>query len=398
MEGAGLRGRRDSKAPVGTLLLPMCMFLTALTLVSEAKTCPAGDYDNDNGVCCNKCLRGFRLVDMCLSNNTRSNCEECPKRHYTDQENYSRTCRRCRICKASNHDVEISPCKADRNTVCRCEDGYYKFIIDTEKYECRKCSSCKPNEIVKRTCTPEDNTVCECKEKYYKVKGRTCEPCKTCTSVECQHHCLPITTETKAPDHRNDHLINIIAGVAVGSLVLMVLVLLVTYMVTKRCIKKKMQQKTSQESDPCPESGEQFLTLIESADIQSDKALPLSAVSDQEPPNLPDCVPLEVKIPELIYTVLDLVPVLQVKQLVRTLGVTDTEIEQAEVDHRSCREAHYQMLRVWAEKGARSGGGGGGGGRGTMLHWPLLQELLDQLRKMHLGRAAEELETKYGIQ
>ncbi|XP_034074812.1 tumor necrosis factor receptor superfamily member 1A [Gymnodraco acuticeps] len=393
MEGTGLRGRWDRKAPVGTILLPMCMFLTAFTLVSEAKTCPAGDYDNDNGVCCNKCLPGFKLVEKCHFNNTRSICEQCPKRQYTDQENYSHNCRSCRICKASNHDVEISPCKAGRNTVCRCEDGYYKLNIDSEKYECRKCSSCKPNEIEKRTCTPEDNTVCECKEKYYKVKG-TCEPCKTCTP-ECQHHCLPITTETKAPDHRNDHLINIIVAVAVGSLVSMGLVFLVTYMVTKRSIKKKMQKKTSQESDPCPESGEQFLTLIESADIQSDKALPLSAVSDQEPPNLPDCVPLEVKIPELIYTVLDLVPVLQVKQLVRTLGVTDTEIEQAEVDHRSCREAHYQMLRVWAEKGARSGGGGG---RGTMLHWPLLQELLDQLREMHLGRAAEELETKYGIQ
>ncbi|XP_034001590.1 tumor necrosis factor receptor superfamily member 1A [Trematomus bernacchii] len=394
MEGAGLRGRWDRKAPVGTILLPMCMVLTALTLVSEAKTCPAGEYDNDNGVCCNKCHRGFSLVEMCHSNNTRSICKECPDRQYTDQENYSRNCRSCKICKAPNHEVEVTPCKKIKNTVCRCKDGYYKLNIDSEKYECRKCSSCKLNEIEKKTCTPENNIVCECKEKYYKVKGRTCEPCKTCTS-ECQDHCLPITTETKAPDHRNDHLINIIAGVAAGSLVSMGLVFLVTHMVTKRSIKKKMQK----ESDPCPESGEQFLTLIvESADIQSDKALPLSAVSDQEPPNLPDCVPLEVKIPELIYTVLDLVPVLQVKQLVRTLGVTDTEIEQAEADHRSCREAHYQMLRVWAEKGSRSGGGGGGRGGGTMLHWPLLQELLDQLRKMHLGRAAEELETKYGIQ
>ncbi|XP_010768855.1 tumor necrosis factor receptor superfamily member 1A [Notothenia coriiceps] len=395
MEGAGLRGRWDRKAPVGTILLPMCMFLTAVTLISEAKTCPAGDYDNDNGVCCNKCLPGFRLVEKCHSNNTRSICKQCGTGLYTDQENYARNCRSCRKCKASNHEVEISPCKAVRNTVCRCEDGYYKHNIDSEKYECLKCSSCKLNEIEKRTCTPENNTVCACEEKYYRVKGKTCEPCKTCTS-ECQHHCLPITTKTKAPDHRNDHLINIIVGVVVGSMVSMGLVFLVTYMVTKRSTKKKMQKKTSQELDPCPESGEQFLTLIESADIQSDRALPLSAVSDQEPPNLPDCVPLEVKIPELIYTVLDLVPVLQVKQLVRTLGVTDTEIEQAEADHRSCREAHYQMLRVWAEKGSRSGGGGGG--RGTMLHWPLLQELLDQLRKMHLGWAAEELETKYDIQ
>lgn len=61
------------------------------------------------------------------------------------------------------------------------------------------------------------------------------------------------------------------------------------------------------------------------------------------------------------------------------------------MDYRSCREAHYQMLRVWAERGVR-------GGRGEMLHRPLLEDLLDKLRQMHLGCAAEELETKYSIQ
>ncbi len=94
-------------------------------------------------------------------------------------------------------------------------------------------------------------------------------------------------------------------------------------------------------------------------------------------------------VPDLIYTVLDLVPVLQVKQLVRSLGVKDVEIEQAEMDHRSCREAHYQMLRLWAERRSPAGG---------VRHRPLLQELLVELRRMHLGQAAEELETKYGIQ
>lgn len=168
-----------------------------------------------------------------------------------------------------------------------------------------------------------------------------------------------------------------------------------------------------------------------------------SPVTEQQLHNLPDCVPLEIKsecifilciaahaqwssvcwlkhtvnycansylfpsthlsllpsfppcaVPELIYTVLDLVPVQQVKQLVRTLGVTDTEIEQAQMDHKSCRESHYQMLRMWAERGSQAGGRG----RGGILHWSLMQDLLDKLRKMHLGRAAEELETIYGIQ
>lgn len=93
-------------------------------------------------------------------------------------------------------------------------------------------------------------------------------------------------------------------------------------------------------------------------------------------------------VPDLIYSILDLVPVLQVKQLARSLGVKDMEIEQVELDHRSCREAHYQMLRAWAERGSRAG---------ALLHPPLLLELLNELRKMHLEQAAEELENSYGI-
>lgn len=145
-------------------------------------------------------------------------------------------------------------------------------------------------------------------------------------------------------------------------------------------------------------------------------------MEEQGQPNLPDCVPLEIRsklgallgficsklskivdprhqspsppaVPDLIYTVLDLVPVVRVKELVRSLGVRDTVIEQAEMDHRQCREAQYQMLRVWAESGSHAAGGG----RGDMLHLSLVKELLDKLRQMHLGGTAEELETKYGI-
>lgn len=76
------------------------------------------------------------------------------------------------------------------------------------------------------------------------------------------------------------------------------------------------------------------------------------------------------------------------KQLVRSLGVKDTEIEQVELDYRSCREAHYQMLRIWAERGLQAGG---------LLQWSFLLGLLDELRKMHLENAAEELETNYGF-
>lgn len=396
MERGVRRGRWNKKAHVGTILVLMCMVIPTLTLVepSEKQTCPHGDYLTEEGVCCNKCSPGFKLVEKCHAVGQRSNCTLCPVGQYTDQMNFSPNCRRCRRCKTTKHELEISACERYQNTICRCEEGYYKNSIDSETYECRRCRQCGPDEKTKKPCTPEKNTECDCKEKYYRINN-TCEPCTNCTA-ECKHHCsTPSSRNTRAPDPTERHIINIIAGAGAVALVVLVLGVLVTYMVTKRSFNKKLVSLSSQSSDISQDLCKQVLITSEepSNNIGVKTALQ-SPVSDQEQPsNLPDCIPLEIKspppfsVPDLIYMVLDLVPVLQVKQLVRSLGVKDTEIEQAELDYRSCREAHYQMLRVWAERGSRAGG---------VL--PLLPELLDELRKMHLGRAAEELQTKYGIQ
>ncbi|XP_059196117.1 tumor necrosis factor receptor superfamily member 1A [Centropristis striata] len=397
MEGAGHRGggrRWNKKAAVGTILLLMCMFIPTLTLVqsTEGPACPFWEYRNDNGDCCNKCNAGFKLVEKCPKEGHKSICTPCPDGQFTDQMNYANNCLRCRRCKAAKHEVEVSPCETNKNRVCRCETNYFKDEIDSETYDCRRCSTCKQDEIEIERCTPEKNTVCECKENYYRVKGK-CELCKNCTT-ECRHHCLTPSVTASKPGH--EHLINIIAAVAVGAVVMLVLGVLLTHLYTKWYTKKMLLKPSCQPSDMSPDSCEQALFHSEepSDSSMSNNAVPPTYVTEQESPNLPDCIPLEIKTSELIYTVLDLVPVPQRKQLVRSLGVNDIEIEQAEMDHKSCREAHYQMLRVWAEKGSRAGGGG----QGKMLHWPLLLELLDELRKMHLGRAAEELETKYSIQ
>uniref|UniRef100_A0AAQ4QQA9 Tumor necrosis factor receptor superfamily, member 1a n=1 Tax=Gasterosteus aculeatus aculeatus TaxID=481459 RepID=A0AAQ4QQA9_GASAC len=266
MAADGLAGRLTKKNLAGTiLLLLMCMSIPTLTLSEPPEElCPHGDYETDKGICCNKCSRGQKLLEDCNAKGQRSKCGTAPQSVVLHQ---------------------FISCQKTQNTVCRCKDGYYKKAIDSEAYECLRCTSCGEKEKEKRTCESEP-------QHFYTTRlGYVC--------LNCAHPLTP---------------------------------------------------------------------------------LPLSY--------LPSTAP------DLIYTVLDLVPVLQVKQLVRSLGVKDAEIEQAEMDHRSCREAHYQMLRVWAERGSHAGAGG----RGGMMHWHLLQELLDEVRKMHLGHAAEELETKYGIQ
>ncbi|XP_034467019.1 tumor necrosis factor receptor superfamily member 1A [Hippoglossus hippoglossus] len=394
MEEAGHRGRRNKNPPVGTILLLMCMVVPTLAyLPSSESTCPTDDYSPGKGICCNKCLPGNKLVEVCNATGHRSKCAPCPAGQFMDKINYSTTCRACSVCKATKNEKTLKNCEKDQNTICQCYDGHYRSYIDSVTYECRKCAQCGPNEKEKQNCTNLTNTVCECKENYYRVK-KTCEPCKSCTS-ECNHGCPLPSLNPNGNDRGEQFFTNIIAGVVAVALVLLVLVALITHVVTKRTIKKKWAQPSSQPTADSPDSSEVVLICSEGcSDNSSVEVTPNSSVSDQLPPNLPDCVPLEIETSDLIYSVLDLVSALQVKQLVRTLGVRDTEIEQAELDHRPCREAHYQMLRLWAERVSRADGGGQSG----MLHWPLLQELLDKLRTMRLGGVAEELETKYSFQ
>uniref|UniRef100_A0A672ZYI0 Tumor necrosis factor receptor superfamily, member 1a n=2 Tax=Sphaeramia orbicularis TaxID=375764 RepID=A0A672ZYI0_9TELE len=366
------------------------MFIPA---VAEVQKCKSDEVETEDGICCNMCLPGFKLLNKCQSEDKRTNCTRCPAGQYMSQPNYYHNCFSCRQCKSSRSEIVITPCKSNQNTICGCKAGYYKHIIDSKTFECVQCKKCKPEETEIRKCLPEHNTVCACKEKYYRVKDM-CQPCRNCTA-ECGHLCPK--ESTTAPKDESHFLINIIAGVAVGAGVLIVLMAVITHVVTKRQIKKKLLNPSSQSSDVSLHFSEQVLIQSEepSSSSSSVEVVPPRAVFvDRELSNLPDCVPLEIRTSDLIYTVLDVVPVAQVKQLVRSLNVTDKEIEWAEMDHRSCKEAHYQMLRVWAERGSRTGGGG----RGGMLHQPLLQELLDKLRLMHLGQAAEELETKYSIQ
>ncbi|XP_034030407.1 tumor necrosis factor receptor superfamily member 1A isoform X2 [Thalassophryne amazonica] len=407
MEGAVFRRGWSTKARIGTLLLLMCMIIRTSTLLQsvEEQSCPHGDYLSETGICCNKCPQGFKLLEECHAVGHRSNCTPCPAGEYTDQINFSSTCRRCRRCK--KNEVEEKPCERQQNRECRCIEGYYKSKIDSGTYECLKCKVCKDGERQSQKCTSDQNSECECEKDYYRVKSN-CLPCESCTT-ECKRLCGVVPSKiktTEAPECGNEFLMNRILGVGVAAVVALVLVGLITYVATKRYTKKKLRQASPQpaDSESSSEACEILITCQEEVSYNlNSKAVLQSNISDPESSNLPDCVPVEpqtqpvnahpITVPSLIYTVLDLVPVLQVKQLVRSLGVTDKEIERAEADHRSCQEAHYQMLRAWAERGSH-----GGGGQNGIPYEPLLLELLDTLRMIHLERAAEQLETKYSIQ
>ncbi|KAI9999739.1 hypothetical protein NQD34_011582 [Periophthalmus magnuspinnatus] len=305
-----------------------------------------------------------------------------------DQMNYHPNCFSCRRCRPHLFEVEVSKCQPKKDAVCRCIDGYYKSHIDRQTYECRKCSTCKENERQTEKCSPDSNTVCECKENYYRVNHK-CQPCTNCTK-DCPDHC-PRKEPTKEQPDTSSFVINVIAGVVVAVIFTLVLVVVVTHFATKRQTKRKLRSSSQFEETP---KIYQELTVHHEESLN--QCVPSQAMSlhlmSHDPSNLPDCVPLEIKMVDMIYSLLDLVPVLQVKQLVRSLGVSDTVIERAELDHRCTKEAHYQMLKAWAEQRSVTCRGGG-----QVLHLPQLQELLDKLRLMYLEQTAQELEAKFNL-
>uniref|UniRef100_A0A8C9TBF4 Tumor necrosis factor receptor superfamily, member 1a n=1 Tax=Scleropages formosus TaxID=113540 RepID=A0A8C9TBF4_SCLFO len=93
---------------------------------------------------------------------------------------------------------------------------------------------------------------------------------------------------------------------------------------------------------------------------------------------------------QFIYFLLDHVPLDRFKELVRCLSVSDRDIERAERDNHTVKEAQYQMLRMWSESGS--------GGKPGALSYSHLLVMVQTLREMGLAGCAEAIEGKYGIQ
>jgi len=57
-------------------------------------------------------------------------------------------------------EEEVSKCRKNRNTVCRCQSGFYKDVIDSDTSQCLRCSTCQPGSRQSEKC--ELNVSPEC--------------------------------------------------------------------------------------------------------------------------------------------------------------------------------------------------------------------------------------------
>ncbi|TRY94301.1 hypothetical protein DNTS_030382 [Danionella cerebrum] len=297
------------------------------------ESCSENEFWSKRGFCCDKCHAGFKLKEECPGPKMRSDCVKCDEGTYLDIVNYIPNCFMCQECRRNSK--ELTPCRANADRVCRCDQGFYKKTLeDNLQWECLRCKKCGPGQIETQQCSAEKNTECRCLENHYPVNKSSCEPCVKCLPNKCDHLCASPTTQhpTGSPD-------------ALG----------------------------------------QILTLIITMSAESkSESVPLTRQSETEG-NLPDCVPREIKLHEFFYYVLDQVPVSKFKELMRRLSVSEQDIERAEHDHRICKDAHYQMLRVWSDAC----------GGNSVVSFEHIQMMIERLRDMCLVNCAENIESTF---
>lgn len=162
--------------------------------------CPQGKYAHpkNNSICCTKCHKGNYLVSDCPSPGRETVCKECDKGTFTASQNHLKQCLSCKTCRKEMFQVEISPCRADKDTVCGCKENQFQRYLSETHFQCVDCSPCF-NGTVTIPCKEKQNTVCNCHAGFF-LSGNECTPCSHCKkNQECMKLCLPPVANVTNP-------------------------------------------------------------------------------------------------------------------------------------------------------------------------------------------------------
>lgn len=361
-------------------------------LEKKDSQCPQGKYPHpqNNSICCTKCHKGTYLYNDCLAPGLDTDCRECEKGTYTECENYLRQCLSCSICRKEMHQVEISPCTVDRNTVCGCKKNQYQDYISDSLFRCQDCSPCL-NGTVQISCSAKQNTVCTCHAGFF-LKDNKCESCANCEkNMECTKLCLP-TTETVqgTQDPGTTVLLPLVIFFGLCLLSLVSAGLICHF----QRWKPKLHSIICGKSTPVKEGVPEHLTpgfspttgfspipnctpsptftpsdwsnyrevsargemapspqgahLLKAAPATTPTPTILQKWEGSTYTQRPDADPA------MLYAVVDGVPPSRWKEFMRRLGLSEHEIERLELQNGRClREAHYSMLAVWRQRTPR---------------------------------------------
>lgn len=374
--------------------------------------CPHGKYSHprNNSICCTKCHKGTYLYDHCPAPDQVTDCRECENGTYTARENQLTQCFSCTICRKEMHQVEISPCAVDQNTVCGCKKNQYQHYYDETLFQCMNCSLC-PNGTVHLPCQERQNTVCSCHGGFF-LRENECVPCSECQgSPQCMKSCLPFSENVQG---RQDADTTVLLPLVIFLSLCLLLVVFVGLLCRFRRWKPKLVSIVCGTSKPVKEgelegittkplamspgfippgclspppgfspttvfspiptgpSGSTYIPRdcpdFRDASPWREVASPYQGAEPAFPSALtstPIATPIQKleegahsprpdSDPATLYAVVDGVPPTRWREFMRRLGLSEHEIQRLELQNGRClREAYYSMLAAWRQRTPR---------------------------------------------
>lgn len=118
------------------------------------------EYNHEGRTCC-KCGAGFKRMEHCSAQKNDTKCDLCEDGTFSSIPNSLKNCDLCRTCSQPGANLEVDiPCKATRDTVCKCKDHHYCISGTHPCKECSPCKECAPGVGVKVKCSPTSDTIC----------------------------------------------------------------------------------------------------------------------------------------------------------------------------------------------------------------------------------------------
>ncbi|CAO2606653.1 Tumor necrosis factor receptor superfamily member 1A [Lemmus lemmus] len=396
--------------------------------------CPQGKYPHsqNNSICCTKCHKGTYLVNDCPGPGQETVCKECEKGTFTASQNHLKQCLSCKTCRKEMSQVEISPCRADKDTVCGCRKNQFQNYLSDKHFQCQNCSPCF-NGTVKIPCKENQDTVCICHVGFYPDENE-CVPCSRCKkNKECLKLCKPEPENVTNPGEPG-------TAVLLPLVIFLGLCLLFFIFISLMCrYPGWMPQVYSHTTNEMPSLFQAEVERIkpltpapapifnstphfssapgfspvsstpntsspiynwsnfkvvppvrevvptQSADPLLYDSLtsvpvptPIQKWEDHPHPQRPDLAD-----PATLYTVVDCVSPFRWKEFMRLLGLDENEIQRLEIQYGRClREAQYSMLEAWRQR--------------TPRHKATLEVLYSVLCDMNLKGCVENIREALG--
>ncbi|EGV98514.1 Tumor necrosis factor receptor superfamily member 1A [Cricetulus griseus] len=311
--------------------------------------------------------------------------------------------------------VEISPCRADKDTVCGCRENQFQQIFGEKHFRCVDCSPCF-NGTVAIPCKESQDTVCNCHIGFFR-NGNECVPCSRCKkNQDCFKLCLPPTGNVTDPqDPGTPVLLPLVIFLGLCLLSFIFISLMCQYPRWKPKPKvysitpdKEVESVVTKPLTPAPAPAPTFsptpgfnptLGFCSTPGFSPVSNTPITPGLPFDPSNWPNFrvvpplrevdptqgadpvlnaslpfashtlpVPTPVKKwedcahpqrpdaadPATLYAVVDGVPPSRWKEFMRLLGLSEHEIERLELQNGRCmREAQYSMLEAWRRRTPR---------------------------------------------